>query len=71
MVLSGTNTLSDSQSTINALGRSALANGTQLTLNLNVAFSSKFTGPKAVWMAAQAISGHHANWEAMGAWKVP
>lgn len=72
MVLNGTNTLSNSQCTISAQGSSVAANGTQLVVNLNVAFKPAFTGPKGVWMATQTNGGAQTSaWQALGVWRVP
>ena len=71
MVLSGTNSLSNSQCTVSAQGSSVSTNGGQLTLNLNVAFKPAFSGPKAAWMAVGTLGGQVSPWRAMGVWQVP
>jgi hypothetical protein len=71
VVLTGTNTVSNSQCTISAQGSSVSTSGGQLTLNLNVAFKPAFTGPKGIWMAVQITAGATSPWEALGAWRVP
>jgi len=72
MILTGSNTLSNSQCTVSAQGSSAASNGNQLTVNLNIAFKPAFAGPKAVWMAVQTMGGAQTSpWQSLGAWQVP
>ena len=71
IVLSGTNSLSNSQCTISAAGSSVTANGNQLTVNLNTTFKSGFTGPKGVWTAVQTFGGVSSAWTPAGVWRVP
>ena len=72
IVLSGTNTISNSQCTVSAQGSSVTTNGAQLTVNLNISFKAAFAGPKGVWMAAQTMGGAQTSaWQALGAWLVP
>jgi hypothetical protein len=72
IVLTGSNTISNSQCTISAQGSSVVQNGAQTILNLNVTFKPGFTGPKGVWMAAQTLGAAHTSpWEVLGNWIVP
>ena len=72
IVLSGTNTLSNSQCTISAQGSSvSTPTAGTLAVTLNIAFKSGFTGPKAVWMAGQTLAGQTSAWQSLGAWRVP
>ena len=71
MVLTGTNSLSNSQCTISAQGSSVTTSGNQLTVNLNITFKPAFTGPKAVWMAVQNLGAQTSPWQALGAVRVP
>ncbi len=70
--LTGTNSVSNSQCTISALGSSVVVSGGQLQVTLNVTFKSAFTGRKGVWMAVQTTGGAQTSaWQAVGAWAVP
>ena len=70
--LTGTNTIGNSQCTISAQGSSVTVNGAQLIVNLNIAFTHAFAGPKGVWMATQTMGGAQTSqWQALGAWQVP
>ncbi len=72
IVLSGTNTISNSQCTISSQGSSVTASGAQLIVNLNITFNHSFSGPKGVWMAAQTMGGlQTSEWQALGTWRVP
>jgi hypothetical protein len=72
MVLTGTNTLANSQCMISSQGSSVSVNGAQLIVNLNITFKPAFSGPKGVWMAVQTMGGAQTSpWEAMAAWQVP
>ena len=72
IVLTGTNTISNSQCTISSQGSSVTTNGAQLIVNLNITFNHSFAGPKGVWMAAQTLGGAQTSaWQVMGAWRVP
>ncbi len=72
IVLTGTNTISNSQCTISAQGSSVTTNGAQLTVNLNITFNHSFAGPKGVWMADQTMGGAQTSaWQSLGAWVVP
>ncbi len=71
MPLSGGNTVENSQCRINAQGSSTLANGVQLTLNLNVTMKGSFSGPRGVWTAMQNLGGQVSPWRIVGNWLVP
>lgn len=44
----------------------------ELTLNLNIAFKSVFSGARGVWTAVQTLGGAQTStWKAVGAWLVP
>ena len=70
MVLSGTNSVSNSQCTVMAQGSSVAVSGTQLTVNLNITFKPAFTGQKVVWMAVQNLANQTSDWQALGTWRV-
>ena len=71
MVLTGTNTLSNSQCTVSAQGSTVTSSGATSQVTLNIAFKPAFTGPKGVWMAVQTVAGAVSPWQALGAWRVP
>ena len=71
MVLTGNNTISNSQCTINAAGSLVSVVGNQMIVNLNTTFKSGFTGPKGVWTAVQTLGGQTSPWQPVGAWRVP
>jgi len=72
MVLTGTNSLSNSQCTVSAQGSSVTISGNQMTVNLNVTMKSSFAGPKGVWLAVTTMNNAQTSqWQALGAWRVP
>jgi Glycoside hydrolase family 44 len=72
MVLTGTNTVTNSQCTVSAQGSLVTMNGAQMIVSLNVAFKTAFAGFKGVWMAAQTMNGAQtSDWQPLGAWNVP
>ena len=72
MVLTGTNTVSNSQCTILSQGSSVAVNGAQLSVALHITFKPAFSGPKGVWLAVQTLGGAQTSpWESLGAWQVP
>ncbi len=71
-VLTGTNSISNSQCTVSAQGSSVVFAGSQMSVILNITFKSAFTGPKGIWMAAQTLGGAATSpWEILGAWVAP
>ena len=72
MVLSGTNTIGNSQCTVSSQGSYTTTNGAdQLLVSLNITLAPTFSGPKGVWMAVAALNGQISPWQALGAWLVP
>ena len=73
MVLDGSNsTINNSQCTIAAAGSGVVLSGSQMTVNLNVAFNSAyFTGPKGIWTAVSTLGGQVSPWQVLGNWQVP
>ncbi len=72
IVLTGTNTIENSQCRISAQGSSVTVTGNQLTLNLNYTFKTPFAGPRAVWTATQTTNGAQTSpWKPVGGWLVP
>jgi hypothetical protein len=70
VVLGTSNSISNSQCTINAAGSSRSGSGNNMTLNLAITFSSSFAGPKTIYMAA-GDSGSYTDWQTMGTWTLP
>ena len=71
MMLTGTNSLSNSQCTVSSQGSSVAVSGNALNVSLNITFNSAFAGPKGIWTATQTLSGQTSAWQALGAWQVP
>jgi uncharacterized repeat protein (TIGR01451 family) len=63
-------TLTNSQCSINVAAASVTVSGTNLTLNLPVAFTAAYAGAKSTYMYA-AGSSANSGWQAMGNWTVP
>ena len=72
IVLTGTNTIENSQCRISAQGSSVTTNGGQLTLNLNYTFKAPFAGFRAIWTATQNLAGTQTSvWKPVGGCLVP
>ena len=72
MVLSGSNTISNSQCTVSAQGAIVQPSGSKRPVTLPITFQTGFAGFKGVWMAAQRMGGAQTSpWQALGAWSVP
>ena len=72
MVLTGSNSVSNSQCTVSAQGSSVAMNGPDLIVTLNITFKPAFAGPKDVWMAVQTVGGLETSaWQPLAAWQVP
>ncbi len=71
MVLSGTNSLENSQCRISSQGSSIATAGGQLTLNLQVTMKASNSGAKGIWTALQTIAGQVSPWRIVGSWLVP
>jgi len=71
MVLTGTNSVSNSQCTVSAVGSSYNKSGTQASLTLNITFKPGFAGNKATWLAAHTAAGANSDWQALGVRSVP
>jgi hypothetical protein len=71
MILTGSNTLSNSQCMVSAAGSTVVRSGAQLMVSLNMTFRPSFAGPKITWMAAQTLAGQTSGWQPLGAWNVP
>jgi len=72
IVLTGNNTLSNSQCSVSAQGASAQTSGNTLTVTLPISFTAAFAGFKDVWLAGQTMGGAQTSpWQALGALAVP
>ncbi len=67
----GSGTLQNSQCTVDLVASAATANGGRLSLQLSIAFSSAFQGPKTIYMLAGSAGGASTGWVVRGAWNVP
>ncbi|MEZ5399837.1 MAG: SBBP repeat-containing protein [Bryobacteraceae bacterium] len=65
------NTISNSQCTINGAGSSATMNGNRLTLVLNMSFTGALAGNRIIYQAARDMAANNSGWVAKGVWKVP
>ena len=63
--------VSNSQCTIFSASSSATGSGNLLTLNLDIAFKSAFTGNKIIYLAAQSVSNVSSGWQTMGVFAIP
>lgn len=71
IVLTGNNTISNSQCSISAAGAIVqTTSGGTLAVTLPITMKS-FAGPKGIWLAAQTVSGQASAWQALGVWNVP
>jgi hypothetical protein len=70
MPLPSSNSVSNSQCTLNGTGSSISASGNRLTLTLSIAFNPTFAGNKAFYMAARSNT-QNSGWQALGTWNVP
>lgn len=71
IILTGNNTISNSQCSISAQGSIVQTNGSTLTVTLPITFKTSFAGFKAVWLSAQTLSNVNSAWQALGAEVVP
>ncbi|SPF37825.1 conserved exported hypothetical protein [Candidatus Sulfopaludibacter sp. SbA4] len=60
-------TIQNSQCSVNGTGSSAVKNGNNLTLTLNITFKSPFAGNHIVWVAGRDAAGaNNTDWQAVG-----
>ena len=72
IVLTGSNTIANSQCVVSAAGSSYTRSGAQAVLTLNITLKPPLAGNKAVWMAAQTLAGAQtSDWQPLGVWTVP
>ena len=70
MAIPSSNSVQNSQCTLNGVGSSISASGNTLTLTLAVTFNPAFVGNKAIYMAARSNT-QNSGWQALGTWDVP
>lgn len=68
--VTGSNTLSNTQCTLNGSGTALANNGTTSTLTLSLTFKPAFSGSKNVYLYADDSAGNNSNWQTLGAWAV-
>ena len=71
LLLNASGSVSNSQCTIQGEGTLVTLQGNDLTLYLNVSFSSTFGGNKVIYAAARDLAANNSGWQAMGTWGVP
>jgi len=67
----GSGTLSNAQCRLNLASSSAALSGTNLSLVLNITFSTPFFGSKNVYMLANDATGATTGWLQRGSWQLP
>jgi hypothetical protein len=70
LTLGASGSIQNSQCTVNGPGASWFGTANNLTLKLDITFSSSFAGTQTIWMLAED-SGSSTNWVNMGTWTVP
>jgi uncharacterized repeat protein (TIGR01451 family) len=70
MLFPTSNSLQNSQCTINGTGSSVSSNGNTLTLTLAITFKPGFGGNKIFYTAARSNT-QNSGWQALGTWNVP
>jgi hypothetical protein len=68
--LGAAGTMQNSQCVLNAVGSSATASGTTLTLNVALTFAAGFAGSKNIYMESQNVT-LNSGWVKLGLWIVP
>ena len=68
--LPSSNSLHNSQCTVNGTGSSVSGSGNALTLTLAITFAPGFSGNKIFYTAARSNS-QNSGWQALGTWDVP
>jgi hypothetical protein len=72
IVLTGNNTIGNSQCSISSQGASVQTNGSTLSVTLPVTFKAALSGFRGIWLATQTMGGAQTSpWQALGAWNVP
>jgi hypothetical protein len=70
MFVPTSNSVQNSQCTINGPGSSVSSSGNTLTLTLSITFKAAFAGNKIFYMAARSNT-QNSGWQALGTWNVP
>jgi hypothetical protein len=70
MFLPSSNSLTNSQCTLNGAGSSISGSGNTLTLTLSITFKAAFAGNRIFYMAARSNT-QNSGWQALGTWDVP
>jgi hypothetical protein len=70
MALPSSQSLTNSQCTINGTGSSVSATGNSMTLTLAITFAPAFAGTKVVYSAARSNT-QNSGWQVLGTWDVP
>jgi Metallo-peptidase family M12 len=71
MAVGSSGTLGNSQCSVNLGASSASKSGNNLTLNLNMSFSSGFAGTKNIYAYALDSKYQDSGWQTKGTWIVP
>ncbi|MCX6602144.1 MAG: hypothetical protein NTV52_00925, partial [Acidobacteria bacterium] len=71
LTLGATGSVSNSQCTIYSAGSSVSATNTELTLTLNIAFSSAFSGNRVIYLAARSVTEQNSGWQSQGVSALP
>ena len=71
LTLGATGSVSNSQCTIYSAGSSVSATNTELTLTLNIAFSSAFSGNRVIYLAARSVAEQNSGWQSQGVSALP
>ena len=71
-VLNSPGGLSNGECSVRVEATSAEGDGNHLSLNLNLTFTSVFSGNRVIYLAARDVSDrNNSGWQAMGTWSVP
>ncbi|MEZ5355333.1 MAG: BACON domain-containing carbohydrate-binding protein [Bryobacteraceae bacterium] len=71
LTIPGAGTIGNRQCTVLGAGSSVVSTGNTLTLNLNLSFSTTFSGNKIIYVAARDAGSHNSGWLPRGVWRVP
>ena len=71
LTLGATGSVSNGQCTIFSAGSSVSTTATELTLTLNVAFSSGFSGNRIIYIAGRTVAELNSGWQPQGIVAVP
>ncbi len=71
LALGATGSVTNGQCTIFSAGSSASGSGNILTLTVNIAFKSAFSGNKVIYLAAQTVYDVSSGWQTLGVSQIP